>query len=78
MYCKIFGCAGSSLLLGLFPSCGEQELLSSCDVPASYCGGFSCCGAWALGCLGFSSCSRAEAQYLWCTGLVAPWHVESS
>ena len=57
MYCKIFGCAGSSLLLGLFPSCGEQELLSSCDVPASYCGGFSCCGAWALGCLGFSSCS---------------------
>ena len=57
MYCKSFGCAGSSLLLRLFSSCGEQELLSGCHVPASYCGGFSCCGAWALGSLGFSGCS---------------------
>ena len=29
----IFGCGGSSLLLGLFSSCGAQ---------ASYCSGFSC------------------------------------
>ena len=28
----IFDCAGSSLLRGLFSSCGEQELFSSCGV----------------------------------------------
>ena len=44
---------------------------------------------WALGHTGFSSCgtwaqymwlpgSREEAQQLWRTGLVVPWHVESS
>ena len=37
-----FGCAGSSLLHGRFPSCGEWGLLSSCGVWASHCGGFSC------------------------------------
>ena len=31
----IFCYAGSSLLHGLFSSCGEQGLLSSCDVQAS-------------------------------------------
>ena len=37
------------------------------------------CSAWALGPTGFSSCgSRAQAQQLWCTGLVGPWHVGSS
>ena len=36
----IFGCAGSSLLLGL---------LSSHGVRASLGGGFSCCGTLALG-----------------------------
>ena len=39
-------CAGSSLLCGLFSSCGEQELLSSCDAWASHCSGFSR-GVWA-------------------------------
>ena len=53
----IFGCAASSLLCGLFSSCSEQELLSSCSVWASHCGVFSCCRAWALGGVGFSSCS---------------------
>ena len=38
----IFGCAGSSLLHGLFSSCGEQGLLSSCPARASPCSGFSC------------------------------------
>ena len=38
-----FGCAGSSLSLRLFSSCGEW---------ASHCGGFSCCRARALGSLG--------------------------
>ena len=48
-----------------------------------------CYGARALGRSGFSGCgtwvqslqfpgSRAQAQYLWHTGLVAPQHVESS
>ena len=32
-----------------FSSCGEQGLLSSCDVRVSHCVGFCCWGAWALG-----------------------------
>ena len=36
-----------------FSTCGEQGLLFS---QASYCCGFSCCRAWAVGCAGFSSC----------------------
>ena len=51
-----FGCAGSLLLCGLFCSYGEQGLLSSCCVRASYCGGFSYCRAQALGHAGFNSC----------------------
>ena len=50
-------CAGFSLLHGLFSSCGNQGLLSSCGAQASHCHGFSCCGARALGHSGFSSCS---------------------
>ena len=51
----IFLCAGSSLLLRLFPSCGERGLLSSCGVRTSHCGGFSCWEAWALGPIGLST-----------------------
>ena len=72
-----------------FPGCSEQGLLSSWGTQASHCGGFSCCGSWALGQAGFSSCGvwaqqlwlpgcRAQAQKLWCTGLVAPQHLGSS
>ena len=57
MYLFIFGYTGSLMLLGLFSSCGEWGLLSSCSVRASHCGGFSCCEAEALGCMGFRSCS---------------------
>ena len=32
-----------------FSSCGEQGLLFHCGARASHCGGFSCCGARALG-----------------------------
>ena len=39
--------------------------------------GFRSCGAWALRCVGFSSCST-RAQWLWRTGFVAPQHVGSS
>ena len=34
---------------GLFSSCGNQGLLSSCGAWSSHCNGFSCCGAWTLG-----------------------------
>ena len=52
--CFIFGCAGSSLLLELFSSCGDWGLLSGCDAWPSHFSGFSC-GAWVLGAPGFSS-----------------------
>ena len=41
---------------------GEWELLSSCGVRASHCGGFSC-EAQALGCLGFSSCGPHAVEH---------------
>ena len=44
-----FGCAGSSLLHGLFSSCGEWGLCSSCSAGVSHCDGFFCCAAQALG-----------------------------
>ena len=44
-----FGCSGSSLFQGLFSSCGEWWLLSSCGAQVSHCGGFSCYGAQARG-----------------------------
>ena len=47
MYTYIFGCAGSSLLHGLFSRCREWGLLSSCGVRVSYCGIISCGGARA-------------------------------
>ena len=79
LFIYLFDCAGSSLLLGLFSSCGEWGLLPSCVAWASHFSDFSCCGAWALGLPGFCSCSawiqqlqfldsRAQAPYLWCTG----------
>ena len=52
----IFGCARSSLLCGLFSSCGKWGLLSSCIVWASHCSGFSS-GAKSPGHVGFYSCS---------------------
>ena len=54
-----FDCAGSSLLRGLFSSCREQGLLSSCGTWASHWGGFSRCGARESG-----------LQYLWRDGSV--------
>ena len=53
----IFGCARSSLLCGLFSSCGKQRLLSSCSAWASRCSRFSHCRTQALRHVGFSSCS---------------------
>ena len=56
-------CALSSLLLRLFSSCREWGLLSSCAVQVSQNCVFSCCGAQALGCMGFSSCSSRVPEH---------------
>ena len=77
------------VFIASFSSCSERQLLLTCAAWASHCGDLFCCGAGGLGCLGFSSwamCvqylwlpgSRAQAQWLWHTGLVAPWPVGSS
>ena len=83
------GCAGSSLLRELSSTCREPVSHGYCVVTLSRlsrCGGFSCWGIWALGCPyppalvvahGLLD-SRAQAQWLWCANLVAPWHVGSS
>ena len=39
-----------------FSSSGERGLLFHCSAWASRCGGFSCCGARALGHTGFHTC----------------------
>ena len=72
-------CAGLALVV----VSGSFSLVA---LQASYRGGLCCCRAWALGHAGFSHCgtwaqwscllgSRAQAEYLWCTGLVALWHL---
>ena len=81
LYFFIFGCAGSSLLPGLFSSCGGGRLLSSCGVQASHCSGLSC-GAQAVGRAGFSGrgpqAPEHRLQSLRHTGLGAPRLVRSS
>ena len=41
--CIYFGLCWIFVAGGLFSSCGERGLLSSCSVQALHCGGFSCC-----------------------------------
>ena len=63
IYLFIFGCVGSSLLhVGFLQLLRARATLHG-GVRASHCGGFSCCGAQALGARasvvvarGFSSC----------------------
>ena len=51
----IFGCTGSSLLhMGLL-YLQQVGVSLHCGAAAFHCGGFSCCGAWALE-HGLSSC----------------------
>ena len=69
VYLLIYGCIGSSLLRTGFLQLRRVGATLHCGARASHCGGFSCCGAWALG---------TWAQQLWLTGLVAPRHVASS
>ena len=85
----IYGCVGSLLLRTGFLQLLRAGATLCCTAWASHCGGFSCCTTWALGtqasvvvALGLQQLwltgSRAQAQQLWCMGLVAPWHVGSS
>ena len=69
-YLFTFGCAGSLLLWRLFSSWSERGLLSSCVAWASYCGGFSCCGARAPD----ARTSVVAAPGLWSTGSIVVEH----
>ena len=46
LFLELFGC--THCCVRAFSSCSEWGLLSSCSAWASYCSGFSCCGAQAL------------------------------
>ena len=48
-YLFIFGCIGSLLLRAGFLQLWRVGATLHCGAWASHCGGFSCCGAWALG-----------------------------
>ena len=49
IYLFNFGCIGSSLLRAGFLLLLWEGATLRCSARASHCGGFSCCGAWALG-----------------------------
>ena len=49
IYLFIFGCFGSSLLRAGFLQLRRVGATLHCGARASHCGGFSCCGARALG-----------------------------
>ena len=75
---------GLDCCMGTLCRCRQRRLAFSGCAQASHCSGSSCCRARALGTRalvvsahGLSSCS-SWALKLWCTGLVAPWHLESS
>ena len=55
----IFGCTGSLLLHGLFSSCREWGLLSSCGAQASHWSGFSS----VVAACGLSSCSSWPLEH---------------
>ena len=62
VYVSYFWLCGSSLLLRLFPRCGDWGLLSSCGAQASHCDGFSCCRATGSRVLGLR-CSTARGVF---------------
>ena len=49
LFIYFFGCVGSSLLHTGFLYLQRAGATLCCGARASHCGGFSCCGAWALG-----------------------------
>ena len=65
IYLFLCGCFGSSLLHGLFSSCGKCGATPHVGAQASHYGCCFCCRAQALGHTGFSSClSRALGHRL--------------
>ena len=69
VFCSV--CFGGATLclcvcMWAFSSCGDQGLLSSCGAQTSSCGGFSCCGEWAVG----TGSSVVVAHGLWSAGSV--------
>ena len=73
-YLFIFGCVGSLLLGAGFLQLWQAGATLRCGARTSHCGGFSCCGARALGTRasvvvahGLGSCG-SQAQQLWLTG----------
>ena len=70
MYLFIFGCFGSLLLCVGFLQLWRAGATLRCGVWASHCGGFSFCGAWALGAWasvvgphGLSSCGSQALEW---------------
>ena len=55
VYCFFLSVLDLSCCKWALSNCNEWGLLSICSTWASHCGGSSCCRAWALGHLGFSS-----------------------
>ena len=81
IYLLIMVCVGSLLLCTGLLQLWQAGATLRCGARASHCGGFPCCGARTLGKRAqqlWHTDSRAQAQQLWRTGLVAPWHVGSS
>ena len=72
----VFGCSMSSCCVWAFSSCSEQRLLSSCNMQASYCSGFSPCGAGGQGHAGFSNCGAGT--YLPLSFFMEGWLLNSS
>ena len=54
-----------------FCSCGKQGLLFTYVSQASHRGGFSCCRAQALGCVGFGSCGSQALEHRFSS--CGPW-----
>ena len=87
LFIYIFVCVGSQLLPSLFSSCSDWGLLYICSVWAFHCDGFSCCECLSQALDVQISVAaareqlwrfRTQAQQLWHTSLVVPWHVGSS
>ena len=69
IYLSTYGCVGSSFLCQGFLQVRQAGATLQRSAWASHYRGLSCCRAQA---------PDAQAQQLWLTGLVAPWHVGSS
>ena len=70
IFIYLFGCVGSSLLHVDFLQLWRAGATLHCGAWASHCGGFSCCGAWALGvwtsvvaALGLSRCGSWALEH---------------